>query len=151
MHGWGVRLVGSSGRIFLLSVALGLANAIALLGWSVIDPTNLSWLTGDNATHYLGWAFFRYESSWSFPLAETTRVGYPIGTSIAFLDSVPLVAVVLRPFSRVLPEPFQYLASMPPPASYSSRTSVSGYAIACSREAPASRWWAACSCCSLLR
>ena len=44
-----------------------------------------------------------------FPLAWTRRIGYPAGASIAFLDSVPLVAVLLRPLSPILPQPFQYL------------------------------------------
>ncbi len=99
----------SRAALLALSVAFGLANAVALLGWSVINPTNTSWLTADNATHYLGWAFYREEARWTFPLAWTQRVGYPIGASIAFLDSVPLVAILLRPLSPMLPEPFQYL------------------------------------------
>jgi hypothetical protein len=103
------KLVERPVGLLLLSIVVGLINAVLLMGWAIINPTNVAWLTGDNATHHLGWAFYRYESGWAFPLAWTDRVGYPAGTSIAFLDSVPLVAVLLRPLSAILPEPFQYL------------------------------------------
>lgn len=33
----------------------------------------------------------------SFPLAWTDRVGYPVGTSIALLDAIPLVAILITP------------------------------------------------------
>lgn len=95
--------------LLVLSIVFGLSNAVALLGLSVINPTNISWITGDNATHYLGWAFYRHESCWTLPLAWTERIGYPIGASIALLESIPIVATLLRPLSAILPEPFQYL------------------------------------------
>lgn len=103
------KLVEGGPGLAILSVVFGLANAAALLGWRVINPTSISWLTADNATHYLGWAFFRFESGWTIPLSWTERVGYPAGATIAFLESVPLVAFLLRPFGSTLPEPFQYL------------------------------------------
>ena len=96
-------------RLALLTIGLGLANAVALIGWRPLDPTNVAWIFGDNATYYTGWALFRHDSHIRFPLAWTDRVGYPVGTSIAFLDAMPLLAVLLRPLGPILPEPFQYL------------------------------------------
>ena len=64
---------------------------------------------GDNATYYFGWALYRHDTHLSYPLAWTDRVGYPVGTSIALLDAIPLFAILLRPLSPILPEPFQYL------------------------------------------
>lgn len=95
--------------LLVISIVLGLSNAIVLMGLTVINPGDISWLTRDNLTHYLGWAFYRHEHRWTLPLAWTGRIGYPIGASIAFLESIPLVAVLLRPLSDILPEPFQYL------------------------------------------
>lgn len=99
------------GRATLAAVAAagGLAVTLALIGWRGLDPLDLSWLRGDAAAQYLGWAFYRREPGWHFPLTWTTRLGYPAGTSIALLDSIPLLAVVLRPLGPLLPEPFQYL------------------------------------------
>ena len=79
------------------------------MGPGPIDPTNTSWLFGDTATYYVGWALYRHDPHLSFPLAWTTRVGYPIGTSIALMDAIPLLAIVMRPLSPILPDPFQYL------------------------------------------
>lgn len=69
----------------------------------------MNWLDGDRAMHYLGWAFLRQEGTWSFPPTWTSRLGFPIGFSVSFTDCLPLIAVVLRPFQSLLPEPFQYL------------------------------------------
>ncbi len=99
------------GRVALAAIAVagGLGVTLALIGWRAIDPLDLSWLRGDAAAQYLGWAFYRHEPVWHFPLTWTTRLGYPAGTSIALLDSIPLLAVLLRPLSPLLPDPFQYL------------------------------------------
>lgn len=92
-----------------MAVVGGLGVTVALIGWRAIDPLDVSWLRGDAAAQYLGWAFYRLEPGWSFPLTWTTRLGYPAGTSIALLDSIPLLGVLLRPLAPLLPEPFQYL------------------------------------------
>ncbi|MBH3341402.1 hypothetical protein I5L51_19995 [Pseudomonas mendocina] len=62
---------------------------------------------GDASTNVAGWLFFRHDS-WHFPLLKTTALGYPEGTSIAFTDSIPLLALPLKLFSHVLPEDFHY-------------------------------------------
>jgi hypothetical protein len=93
----------------VIAAAGGLAVAVALAGWRVIDPLDIGWLRGDPAAQYLGWAFYRHETGWHFPLAWTSRLGHPAGTPIALLDSIPLLAVLLRPLAPLLPDPFQYL------------------------------------------
>jgi len=93
----------------LLAVLMGAGNGIVLAGWEAINPKNTTWLFGDTATYYVGWALYRYDPHLHFPLAWTERVGYPVGTSIALLDPIPLAAILLRPLSPILPEPFQYL------------------------------------------
>ena len=100
-----------SERVGLIGLAfgLGLANTVALIGWGPLHPTDLTWIFGDNATYYSGWALYRHDHHLNFPLPWTDRVGYPVGTSIALLDAIPLVAVLLRPLSPILSEPFQYL------------------------------------------
>jgi hypothetical protein len=94
--------------LVLLVVAIGLVNAIALYGRDPMRPTNLDWIYGDPATHYAAWGAYRHDPHLRFPLTWTDRVGYPVGTSIAWQEPISLVAVALRPLSPVLPEPFQY-------------------------------------------
>jgi hypothetical protein len=91
------------------AIVIGLVVAVPLIGVARIDPSNLAWLNGDPATGYVGWAFYRHEEGWRFPLTWSERIGWPLGVTISWLDSIPLVAVLLRPFSDLLPEPFQYL------------------------------------------
>jgi hypothetical protein len=93
----------------LFAITVGLCGAFYMMGPDAINPWNIDWLVGDPATHYLGWAFFRKTPDWFFPITWTDRLGYPWGVSISFLDSIPLVAVLLRPISSILGEPFQYI------------------------------------------
>jgi hypothetical protein len=90
-------------------VATGAAFAIYVVGVRVLNPFDISWLSGDSATGYLGWKFFRQEEQLSFPLGWASRLGYPLGEPIAYLDSLPLVATMLWPFRHVLPTDFQYI------------------------------------------
>jgi hypothetical protein len=79
-------------------------------GLQILDPTNIDWLLSayhDWGSHYLGWAFYRDEP-WTFPVGEITRYNFPNGTNIGFTDSIPLLAVIFKPFSSILPEDFQY-------------------------------------------
>ncbi|MGL5168962.1 MAG: DUF6311 domain-containing protein [Afipia sp.] len=69
----------------------------------------MTWVVGDPATGQLGWMFFRNEESLAFPLGWAASLGYPLGEPIAYLDSMPLVALLFWPFRHSLPETFQYL------------------------------------------
>jgi hypothetical protein len=103
------RKIASTNLLFVvLAIAFGAVDASSLLGVDKLDPTNIRWLSGDTAQHYLGWAFLREDPHVQFPLTWTSRLGYPLGLSISFLDSIPIVALALRPFSAMLPQPVQY-------------------------------------------
>lgn len=98
---------------FAFALALSLIGALVVfgttVGFHVVNPRNVSWLHSDMATHQLAWEFLRQEPVWTLPLTYSTRVAYPLGASLALFDNVPLLAVLLRPFSALLPNPFQYL------------------------------------------
>ena len=78
------------------------------MGSAALNPRNINWLTPDPADHYIVWELLRQDPQWHWPLTYTNRVGYPIGASVALIDPNPLLVVSLKPFSSVLPEPFQY-------------------------------------------
>lgn len=81
---------------------------LQLFGANTLNPLNVRWmLHGDPAQHYLGWAFFRDEA-WQWPPGRIERFGLPGGASLAFTDAIPLLALLLKPFSAWLPRPFQY-------------------------------------------
>lgn len=75
-----------------------------------LNPTNINWLMSayhDWGTHYLGWAFYKDEP-WTFPIGKIQNYNFPIGTNIGFTDSIPLMALILKPFAFLLPDDFQY-------------------------------------------
>lgn len=79
-------------------------------GLSILLPTNINWLMNihhDWGTHYLGWAFFK-EEPWSFPIGNIEKYNFPIGTNVGFTDSIPLLAILFKPFSFLMPDDFQY-------------------------------------------
>lgn len=88
---------------------IGFLYALYLRGPASLNPHNINWLRGDAATYQIGWTLFRQDPHLHWPLTYTDRVGFPIGTSISLMDVNPLFALLLRPFSRFLPDPFQYL------------------------------------------
>jgi len=89
--------------------ALGGLFFVSVLGIKIVDPTYTTWLMqGDWGTHFLGWHFFRNEP-WSFPLGTLKSYQYPVGTAVALTDANPLMALIFKPFSPILPEKFQYI------------------------------------------
>ncbi|KAF1053044.1 MAG: hypothetical protein GAK43_01615 [Stenotrophomonas maltophilia] len=98
-----VAAVPAYGTALLLALAL----VTYLYPWSFLAGHGLFFEGGDAASHVAGWLFYARDS-WHFPLLKTTRLGYPDGTSIAFTDSLPLMALLLKPFAGLLPEGFHY-------------------------------------------
>lgn len=89
--------------------AIGGAFFLWIAGLRVIDPREIGWLMRlDWQIHFLAWHLFRHEP-WQWPPGRIVSAFYPVGTSIALTDSVPVAAFLLKPFARVLPDPFQYL------------------------------------------
>jgi hypothetical protein len=94
------------------AVAAASLIAFAFAWWiggrRVIDPTEIDWVMKlDFQYHFLGWHFFRGEP-WHFPPGLIKNYYAPVGTTIGFTDSIPLVAFVLKPFASSLPMPLQY-------------------------------------------
>jgi hypothetical protein len=63
---------------------------------------------GDAAQHVSGWWFYARDS-WHLPVLHTRRLAYPDGVSIAFTDSIPLAALLFKPFATWLPAHFHYI------------------------------------------
>ena len=66
---------------------------------------------GDIAQHVSGWWYYARDS-WHFPLLHTTRLDHPAGVSVAYTDSIPLLAlpfkVLITLFPTWFPEHFHY-------------------------------------------
>ncbi len=91
------------------AAGVGLLAFLALYGPAALDPTRLGWLIRDDfSQHLLGWLFFRNEPL-RFPLGAIDGYLHPLGTTLGYMDSIPWVALLLRPFSGLLPADFQYI------------------------------------------
>ncbi len=95
---WGGFIIGA--LLFLLIYGPGVLN-FTYDGWifKVQDP--------DIHQHYLGWCHFR-RSPWFFPPGLMDSLSYPHRMSILWTDSIPLLAIIFKCFSAVLPGTFQY-------------------------------------------
>ncbi|KTT37207.1 DUF6311 domain-containing protein [Pseudomonas rhizoryzae] len=94
---------------YLLPALLGFGFFWAIFGLNVANPLQLEWLShGDMLQSYLGWDYFR-DSPWTFPIIGLNpRYGLEIAGSIVYADANPLLAVVFKVFSALLPQNFQY-------------------------------------------
>ncbi len=93
----------------LSAAAAGAAWFVLHAGVAVLDPTRVGWLmSGDWAANYIGWTFFR-GVGWALPLGANPAYPYPVGSTLGFSDSIPLVGVLLKPLAAGLPADFQYV------------------------------------------
>jgi hypothetical protein len=92
----------------VLSLVAGFSYALVVMGPTPLNPKNVNWVAFDPAYHYIGWELYRQDPDVHWPITYTDRLGYPKGESVALLDLNPLMAVVLKPLSPLLPEPAQY-------------------------------------------
>ena len=91
-----------------VSLLAGFLYALMVMGPTPLNPKNVNWIAFDPAYHYIGWELYRQDPHVHWPITHTDRLGYPKGESISLVDLNPLMAVVLKPFSALLPHPAQY-------------------------------------------
>jgi hypothetical protein len=103
----GIKLIITLG----LSLLFGLAWFILFYGPSPLNFTSVDWIYkagGDLFQTQIGWEWFR-QTPWHFPLGRIDLYGYPFGTYVTYMNSIPLPAIFFKLFTAVLPKHFQYL------------------------------------------
>ena len=106
-----------SARLFWLGALLGAAVFLLVYGLAPLDVANDAFCRGgyiekDIQQHYAGWLFYR-SSAPGWPLGVTQAINAPQGVSVAYTDSIPLLAVLCRPLAAALGGTFQYSAGLP--------------------------------------
>jgi hypothetical protein len=93
-----------------LAVLNGMLMFLATTRGAVLDPRNTDWLmrSPDPATSFLGWRFFRQSPVFQLPFGANPDYGMDMGSSVVFTDSIPLLALLFKPFAGLLPDTFQY-------------------------------------------
>ena len=99
-------------RLFAAGAIIGAVLFLLIYGTATLDVTNDSFCRGgyvekDIQQHYAGWLFY-LNSAEEWPLCVTKAAGAPSGISIAYTDSIPLVAALCRPIATALGGTFQY-------------------------------------------
>ena len=98
--------------VFGFQIVLGAAVFLLVYGLAPLDVANDAFCRGgyiekDIQQHYAGWLFYR-SSALGWPLGVTQAVNAPQGVSVAYTDSIPLLAVLCRPLAAALGGTFQY-------------------------------------------
>jgi putative flippase GtrA len=93
-----------------LAVLNGMVMFLATTRGAILDPRNTDWLmrSPDPATSFLGWRFFRQSAVFQLPFGANPGYGMEMGSSVVFTDSIPLLALLFKPFTGLLPDMFQY-------------------------------------------
>ncbi|WP_455501845.1 DUF6311 domain-containing protein [Gemmiger sp.] len=99
-------------RLFALGALIGIAVFWAVYGAAPLNVANGTFCRGgfiekDIQQHYAGWLFYR-NSALGWPLGVTRAVNAPAGVSVAYTDSIPLLAVLCRPLAAAIDGTFQY-------------------------------------------
>ncbi|MEM1343529.1 MAG: DUF6311 domain-containing protein [Pseudomonadota bacterium] len=96
-------------RAYPLVALLGAGLFALAFDTHILDPTNLGWLLrgGDWGQHVVGWIAFLNEP-WSWPLGVIRSLDAPDGTSLVYVDALPLVSIPLKALLGVGAEPVQF-------------------------------------------
>lgn len=83
---------------------------LSLYGTDILDTSYDDWLlTGwyDLSQHYVGSVLYRI-SGWHFPIGLCDKSFYPYLASVIYTDSIPLVSLLVKILSPILPDTFQF-------------------------------------------
>lgn len=99
-------------QLFFCGAVIGLAVFLLLFGTVPLDVTNDAFCRGgymekDIQQHYAGWLFYR-ASGTAWPLCIADGINFPDGLSIAYTDSIPLLAALAKPLAALWGGTFQY-------------------------------------------
>lgn len=93
------------------AAAVSVVITLAIFGIEIGNPLELGWLQGDAVTNQFGSHQYRNDPDHYFPVV-TSRASYPLTIPVAMFGTIPFVDLVLKPFSSVLPQHFQYLGPL---------------------------------------
>ncbi len=78
-------------------------------GIGILNPQQSLWLSIEDGQSELAWEFFRNRNIFDFPLGLNYQYGMNTASTLVYSDLMPVYAFLLRPFSVLLPDRFQYI------------------------------------------
>jgi len=106
-----LRKSGPVFKLYIIPLVLGFGIFVCMGGLYILPPDSKNWIMAgflDPQQYYLSWEFFRHTPFWQFPVGANPALGMDISSSIVFADSIPLLAILFKPFSPLLGDTFQY-------------------------------------------
>lgn len=104
----------STKRSYILNASITCLFAVFIFyirfSFVPLNPFNINWIIGlgsDLSVHYMGWFVFQ-QAPWEFPLGIIKNFNFPIGTSVGYTDSIPLLAVIFKIFTHNSTQEIQY-------------------------------------------
>jgi|GEM_PF-929609 len=92
--------------LYLLAAIIGIAGFLRSFPLDFVSG-NEGFYWGDHAQSVSGYYAYR-DSSWGLPILWTEELNYPVGVMLGYTDSIPLAALLFKPFRAVLPPDFHY-------------------------------------------
>lgn len=103
-----VEFMTSPAGSFVIGGLIGAMFFGVFYGLAIVNPGYTDWIfqsiTHDTAQHFIGWEFFRADSTGGM----VNGLAYPEGLPITFTDAIPLLAFPFKWLTGILPENFQY-------------------------------------------
>ncbi len=98
-------------KINFLFLFISFICLAAVIGIDNINFQNTAWIHNgsDHSTIQLGWYFF-LNDVWRFPLGNNPNYGEELSLSVAFSDSIPILALFFKLFKSVISTNFQYFS-----------------------------------------
>ena len=98
-------------KINFLFLFISFICLAAVIGIDNINFQNTAWVHNgsDQSTIQLGWYFF-LNDVWRFPLGNNPNYGEELSLSIAFSDSIPILALFFKLFKSAISTNFQYFS-----------------------------------------
>ena len=95
--------------MLLIWAAMGILCFLGIYGTLPLNVSYDRWLLNgyvehDATQHYAGWLAFR-DSAWHLPLGRMDGMG---GAVLTYTDSIPILGILCKLLSPLLPETFQY-------------------------------------------
>lgn len=90
-----------AGFCLIVVAAFSAAWAVYVLGAVALDRHNLEWLWGDLSQVHVAWTQFLSDPNAVW--LTTDRLSYPLPMSISLFDPMPILLLLARPFSGLLP------------------------------------------------
>ncbi|MDX1917747.1 MAG: DUF6311 domain-containing protein [Candidatus Caenarcaniphilales bacterium] len=87
---------------------MGVGVFALLFPLTCLDPHSVFWhFDHDRLGQALGW-FFWVNEPWGFPLGNIESMIYPVGITVSYTDSIPLLALITKPLAELIGFPTQF-------------------------------------------